>query len=541
MKVRNIILIVLGLVVAAAVVGYFFFTSNFVTNTNSTGATQTGNATAQVTAINLVTSVESSGSVEAIRSESLYWKTTGTVATVNVAVGDTVKKGNVLMTIDPATAPQSVIQAYVDLDTAQDALEALLNPGALDIANAKQAVADAEQTLKDAKQDLKYAQNPVGQSLYDTLSDTKLALDTALANQQLEHVSTDASTIKSTEDDMNLAYSRLQRAQVEMDDCIKISCGERVQREDALNNAQKAYQKAWDAFQTAKLKYDTNVANQTDDVRNARQDYDQAVANLNAALAGPDALKVQTTQAAVEVAEADLADKQETLNKLLNGADPKDIAAAQANVLSAQTTIDSLMIKAPFDGEVLQVNFRPGDTATQSDVAVRLANRTQLHVEVAVDESDISQVNVGDPATLSFDFLPDLSLTGKVSQVVPIGEEVQGLVKYTVRLDFDQADPRVLLGMTTNASIVTDTVEGALAVPVDAVQQDDDGEYVNRVKVGGVLEKVRVVSGEIQEGDLVVVTGDLQVGDTIQVAAAQSSTSSGGNNSGPGGGPFGGP
>jgi HlyD family secretion protein len=541
MKVRNIVLIVIGLVGVATVIGYFVVAPNSGTSASSGGATQTGNTTAQVTAINWVTSVESSGSVEAIQSESLSWETTGTVVTVNVAVGDTVKKGDVLMAIDPATAPQSVIQAYVDLDTAQDALEALLNPSALDIANAKKAVADAEQTLTDAKLDLKYAQNPVGQSLYDTVSDAKLALDTALANQQLEHVSTDASAIKTTEDDMNLAYSRLQRAQTAMDDCLKISCGERTQRENELNNAQKAYQTAWDAYQTAKLKYDTNVANQADDVRNAQQDYDQAVANLNAALAGPDALKVQTAQAAVEVAEADLVDKQETLNKLLNGADPKDIAAAQANVLSAQTTIDSLTLKAPFDGEVLQVNFRPGDTANQSDVAVMLANRAHLHVDVAVDESDISQVNVGDPATLSFDFLPDLSLTGKVSQVVPIGEEVQGLVKYTVRVDFDQADSRVLLGMTTNASIVTDTVEGALAVPVDAVQQDDSGEYVNRVGAGGALEKVTVVSGEIQEdGSVVVVSADLQVGDTVQVVAAQSSASSG-NTGGPGGGPFGGP
>lgn len=533
MKARNIILIVLGLVAVVAVAGYFVVTSFLRTNANSSGAAQTANTTAQVTALTLVNSIESSGSVEAIQSESLYWKTTGTVATVNVAVGDTVKKGEALMAIDPASAPQSVIQAYVDLVTAQDALDALLNPGALDIANAKQAVAGAEQTLKDARQSLKYAQNPVGLSLYNSVSDTKLALDTALANQQLEHVSTDASTIKSTEDDMNLAYSRLQRAQVEMDDCIKISCGERVQREDALNNAQKAYQKAWDAFQTAKLKYDTNVANQTDDVRNAQQDYDQAVANLNAALAGPDALKVQTKQAAVEVAEADLADKQETLNKLLNGADPKDIAAAQAKVLSAQATIDTLTLKAPFDGEVLEVNFRPGSSANQSDVAVILADKSQLLVDVQVDESDISQVNAGDPTTLSFDSLPGLSLTGKVLQVVPVGETVQGLVKYTVRVDFDTVDPKVLVGMTTTASIVTDTVEGALAVPLDAVQQGNQGEYVNRVKADGALEKVKVVSGNVQDNDWVVVTGDLQPGDRVQVVTPQPSSSGTG-------GPFGG-
>ena len=319
-----------------------------------------------------------------------------------------------------------------------------------------------------------------------------------------------------------------------MDDCIKISCGERVQRENELNNAQKAYQTAWDAYQTALLKYDLAVSNVTDDVTTTQTDYDQAVANLNAALAGPDALTLKAAEAAVAVAEADLADKQEALNELLNGADPNDIAAAQANVLSAQATIDSLTLKAPFDGEVLQVNFRPGDSANTNEAALLLANRSQLHVDVSVDESDISQVSPGDAATLTVDALPDLALTGKVGQVVRFGETVNGLVKYTVRVDFDEVDPQVLIGMTVNASIVTDTVEGALTVPIDAVQQDEVDEYVNRVKADGTYEKVKVVSGSVQDNDLVVVTGDLQPGDVVQVVASEASSDDG-SNSGPGG------
>ena len=517
MKKRTIIFIIVGAVAVVAVAGFLALLLLARPGAlNASGASQDIGVTAMVTTFTVVSSVESSGSVEAIQMESLAWETSGTVAEVYAKVGDRVKKGELLMTIDPATAPQTVIQAHVDLVVAKEALDALLNPGALEIANAKQAVAAAEQTLKDARQDLTYAQNPVGQSLYDAVSDTKLALDTALANQQLERVSTDASAVKTSEDDMNLAYSRLQRAQTAMDDCIKISCGERVRVEDELNNAQKAYQRAWDAYQTAKLRYETNVANQTDDVRNGQQNYDQAVANLNAALAGPNALTVQTNQAIVEVAEADLAEKQQTLNELLNGADPNDIAAAQAKVLAAQAIIDSLAIIVPFDGEVLQVNARPGDSASQGETAVVLADRSQLYVEVAVDESDISQISLKDPVTLSFDSLAELTLAGTVAEVVPIGEAVQGLVKYTVRVDFESTDPKVLLGMTASVNIVTDTTEGALAVPLDAVQLDQQGEYVNRVKGDGTLERVNVVSGEVQD-ELVVVNGPLKPGDKVQV------------------------
>ncbi len=527
MKRRNVIFIGLGVVVVLAVAGYFFMPRilqlSGITTGTSTSATSSG--TAQVSSLTVINTIEAAGSVEALQTESLSWKTTGTVSNVNVSVGDKVKKGEVLMEIDPLTAPQSVVEAQIELVTAQEALEALLNPSELEIATAQQAVTTAEQTLEDAQITLKYTENPLGESLYEAVDDAKLALDNALGNQELERVSSDASSVKTTLDDMNLAYSRVQRAQVAMDDCIKISCGERVARENELNNAQKAYQTAWDAYQTAKLQYDMNVASQTDTVETAQSDYDDAVANLNAALLGPDALELKAAQDAVAVAEADLADKQATLDKLINGADRNDVAEAQATVLAAQATLETLYIKAPFDGDVLQVNYQTGNTASTSDVALIIADRSQMYVDVSVDEADISQLDNGDVATISFDSLPDLTLTGKVTQISAVGEEVSGLVKYTARVTFDQTDPSLRLGMTTSASIVTETIEGALAVPIDAVQEDDQGEYVIRVQ-GGSTETVRVVSGTVQDDDLVLVTGDLQAGDTVQVGTSTTTTSS---------------
>ena len=102
-----------------------------------------------------------------------------------------------------------------------------------------------------------------------------------------------------------------------------------------------------------------------------------------------------------------------------------------------------------------------------------------------------------------------------LSRLLRLNATVQGLVKYTVRINIAKADPRVLLGMTANVSIVTNTQVGALAVPLDAVQLDQAGEFVNRVKEGAV-ERVKVTSGQI-DGDMVGVTGALQPGDQVQV------------------------
>jgi HlyD family secretion protein len=341
-------------------------------------------------------------------------------------------------------------------------------------------------------------------------------LDTATANQQLERVSTDASAVKTTEDDMNLAYSRLQRAQTAMDDCIKISCGERVRVEAELNEATKAYQRASDAFQTARLRFETNVNTQAVEVEDAQEELDQAIRNLNAAQAGPNANKLAIAQAKAAVAEANLNDAQQKLDELLNGADSQDVEAAQARVMAAQATVDAVQVVAPFDGEVVQVNYQPGDAVQQTLEAVVLANRSRLHVDVSVDESDVSTIALGDPVTVTLDSLPELTLTGQVVQINPLGSTTQGLVRYTVRVDLVEADPRVLLGMTANVTIVTNTDEGALAVPLDAVQLDQQGEYVNRVDAAGAIERVNITSGEVQD-DMVVVSGPLSPGDRVQL------------------------
>jgi len=66
-------------------------------------------------------------------------------------------------------------------------------------------------------------------------------------------------------------------------------------------------------------------------------------------------LALQAAHDAVAVAQADLADKQEMLDKLTNEPDQNDVISAQAAIMAAQATIDSGYIKAPFDGVVLAV------------------------------------------------------------------------------------------------------------------------------------------------------------------------------------------
>ena len=133
------------------------------------------------------------------------------------------------------------------------------------------------------------------------------------------------------------------------------------------------------------------------------------------------------TQADVNIAKANVADSL-SLNQLAEAVSDKRaisqeellkrrnaLAIAKANLASAsaavqqaeagivdiQTTLDRLVVRAPVDGEVLQVNIRPGEFAqagTMSTPLLVLGNLDQFHVRVDIDENDAWRFNKNSPA-----------------------------------------------------------------------------------------------------------------------------------------------
>lgn len=524
MKVRNIVIIGGVLALAAGAV-FVALPALLPARPGGPGPAVT---TAAVITRTAITTIESSGAIEPQQQASLTWKAGGTVAEVLVQVGDTVPAGAPLATVDPGTAAATLAQAQSDLLTAQNALDDLLNPSAqttaLNIANAEKAVVDAQASLETAQEALAELNN-IDLSYYqDQVTAAEEALVTAQQNAEKTNIGDLAAAVTRAEADLETktnALSDAQTAQAQCPDCTTVfvnALGRRMK----LSDVQDQYDAAVTALRIAQLNYEQALNNSGDAVTTAEENLADAQANLADAQArqnNPDPLELARRQAAVTLAEATLADAEERLAQLRLGPDPDDVADAATRVEIAQIKLDALglqTLEAPFAGEVLAVNVQPGDPAAPGQVALVLANRSQLHVNVSVDEGDVSQISVGDPVTLTVDALPDLSLPGRVAAIQSFGETVQGLVRYSVRVDLAAGDPTLYLNMTANAAIVTNVQAAALAVPLDAVQFDDTGEFVNRQRADGTFERVNIISGGTED-DLVYVTGDLQPGDQVQV------------------------
>jgi RND family efflux transporter MFP subunit len=175
-----------------------------------------------------------------------------------------------------------------------------------------------------------------------------------------------------------------------------------------------------------------------------------------------------------------------------------------------------VVLTAPFSGQVLAVYYHKGDVASQQQPAVTLADVSELHVTVQVDETEVTEITIGDTATITFSALPDAEVTGKVSAISTMGQTDQGLVKYDVEVVLDETDAQIPLGVTADVSIAVDVQTDVLAVPIDALQSDDQGEFVNVVASDGTVQRVNVESGAIV-GDSVAVAGSLQPGDHVQI------------------------
>lgn len=214
--------------------------------------------------------------------------------------------------------------------------------------------------------------------------------------------------------------------------------------------------------------------------------------------------------------KAKLEDAQREYDRLLAGETSSDVIAAQAQVDAAQATVNSMSIIAPFDGEVLSVDHRVGDTVNAGELSVNLADMNHLYVETQVDESDVANVKVGQQAEVTLDAVAGVTLAGQVSAINPVGEVVGGLVKYSVRIDLEPVkDVFLPLGSTANVVIKLSDAQATLAVPIVAIQNDSGGEFVWAVRDGESV-RVDIVGGAIV-GDHVVVTGALQEGESLQI------------------------
>jgi HlyD family secretion protein len=410
--------------------------------------------TAPVQRGNLQATVNTAGNVAPVQQVTLNFQTAGQVKTVNVQVGDQVKTGQVLATLDTSDLQFQVANAQSALVVAQAKLEQTkAGPTATDLAVVQQA---------------------------------KLKLDQAKNSLWAAQVSRDAIKGRGSSSPEAKKQAEVSVANAEI--AVQLA-------QQAYEDAQKpaTVQQVQSALAQVKTAQDNLTKLQTSptpsDIAAAEAQLAQAQSNLAKLTQGPTAQDLAIAQA---------------------GVDQANIALQQAKL-----KLQQVQLVAPFDGTVTSVNITPGQDAGTDATAIGLIDIHNLKIDGQLAEVDIAKVKLGQPAEITLDALPGKTLTGKVTQIAPAGTIQQGVVNYPVMVSLTNPDPAVKPGMTANVNIVVDERQNALTVPNRAVRTQGRQRFVTvmyegqliqtPVQIGLSNDSMTEITGGLKEGDEVVV------------------------------------
>jgi HlyD family secretion protein len=178
-----------------------------------------------------------------------------------------------------------------------------------------------------------------------------------------------------------------------------------------------------------------------------------------------------TSTNTLEIAEVDLRSSRETLSQ------------QRALLDQAQDRLAKTRVYSPIDGVVTSLDIKVGETAISSSTNIpgsnlmTIANPGSIHTEVNVDEADIANVAIGQKARIYAIAYPELPVDGLVDSIAVSAKVATGQQGQSFAVKIRLVDPEKITlrpGMTCRAEIFTATKSDVIAIPIQAIQVEED-------------------------------------------------------------------
>ena len=200
------------------------------------------------------------------------------------------------------------------------------------------------------------------------------------------------------------------------------------------------------------------------------------------------------------------------------------LESARLSASTASGNLEDYNITSPISGTVIEKNFKAGDKVdgVSSGTLAVIYDLSCLKMEMDVSELDIGKVQVGQRVEITANALPGEVFTGTVEKVSINGTTTNGFTNYPVTIsvtDYGELKP----GMNVSATILCDSAENALCVPVDAVARGNTvlvpaagalSEDGTSVADPSKLEERQVVLGR-SNAEYIEITSGLEEGETV--------------------------
>lgn len=468
------VLIAIGIAIALFLGGFGYYKQVYVpaqaTATPAYNTTKVRTGEISVTA-------DGVGNILPRESVSIGFQVGGTIAALNVQVGDLVEAGQVLAQLDDTNARLKLREAELAVNTyySESSLQ-----------QAKIELLEAKSTLDKAVDQLEYLISPEVYYWEKVLGE---------AEANLAQLKAAAGT----------SQSELDAAQRAVDRALGY-----------LNGAKRDYYETyvWEVFpytytdETTGERVDSYLEPTADDVTEARLKVDaaklallEADVYLKALEAGPDA-----------AFDTPVTNANSSLAKLAN---------ARLDLEAAQAALEDTILTAPIAGTVTSLNANAGQVIGTSPF-LTIETLDQMVLRFYVEESDIQSIIIGNPVNITFEAYPDQVIQGTITYLEPALQSVDGNPAAVVWASLPETEGfQTLSGMSADVEVVAGEAKDALLVPVQALRELAPGSYaVFKELPDGSLALTPVTVGLMDYANAQILSG-LAAGDVISTGAVE--------------------
>ena len=425
--------------------------------------------------------VSVTGKIKPVDSVGLAFERSGKITNVGASVGDTVKAGKVLASIDTSELYAQILQAQADLQAQKAKLRELEN------GSRPEEISISEAQFESAKISLENARRGV----IDALNNAYTSADDAVRNKADRFFNNPRGLTPT----LNLTtYEPQLKTDVEnLRSLIESNFSAWKSYIDTVKVNKDLYEYTENSFpylnliknMLDKLALAVNsmgVDSYKTDIFSARTEISSAITNLYTARE-----KLNISESNYVLAEKNLELKKAGYLPEQISAQESQVNRADANIRLIQTQISKSSIAAPISGIITKQDAKIGEIASAFSPIISIMSESAMEIEANIPEVDVAKVNVGNPIKITFDAIPNETFSGKVTYIDPAETIIDGVVNFKIKAVIETKDPRIKSGLTANLDIATLSKNDALVLPRYAIIENDNGTFVRKAsaKPGG--------------------------------------------------------
>lgn len=487
-------------VLAALVVAFFVRNSLMAKNTAPVVST------VAVTVEDVEQILSTGGTVTSDEKKTYFAPISVEVGEVKVSAGDTVKKGDVLLTFNEKALSEAKQEAEYKLAANEGGYESSIHKDNQYIADLSEATTNLEVL------DQQIADNE------NLLKEINKKIEDKKASWSYNGTNLDVSVLEwqsiVAEDEQNLAYFKERRANGKLEDYTEEEMDE-MQRDlerqiendkDTLLNIQ--IQGQYSGYEEQNNKEIRDLQRQANEVEDLIASYKEYKSEMKS--------QKETSENGVldqgsrEKLEADTA-----LEKLTNQEKLDDISGVEDG------------LKAEFAGVVTELEAVAGQPPTESGKLVTIESTEKVYVRMNVSKYDLEKIAEGQKADVE---IAGNTYEGTVSKIDGMAtKNDSGAMVVGVNVNIENPDENIFLGVEAKVYVHMAKAEGAVTVPLEVINSDREGDFVfveengvvakRRITVGISSDSVSEITEGLSEGENVIMANGMELEEGMAVTA----------------------